>query len=53
MEHFEFAKDGEVGGGTECLLQFRQGGDFVAQEVLAKELGVEGDGPHNVKVPIK
>ena len=53
VENFEFAKDGEVGGGAEGLLQLRQGGDFVAQEVFAKELGVEGGGSHNVIVPIK
>lgn len=52
VEKFEFAKDGEVGGGAEGLLQLRQGGDFAAEEVFAQELGVEGDGPHNVKVPI-
>lgn len=30
VEKFEFAKDGEVGGGAEGLPQLRQSGDFVA-----------------------
>ena len=53
VEEFEFAKDGEIGGGAEGLLQLRQGGDFMAEKVFAKELGVERDGPHNVIVPIR
>jgi hypothetical protein len=31
-----------LAGRAESLFQFRQGGDFVAQEVLAKDLRVEG-----------
>lgn len=53
VEELELAKDSEAGSGTEGLPQLREGGDFVAQQVLAKALGVEGDGPHNVIVPIK
>ena len=51
VEGLEFAKDGEIGGGTEDLFEFGQSGDFVPQEVLAEELGVEGEGSHNVIVP--
>ena len=51
VEELEFAKDGEIGGGTEDLFEFGQGGDFVPKEVLAEELGVEGEGSHNVIVP--
>ena len=40
IEEFEFAKDGEVGGGAESLLEFGESSDFVAQEVLAEDLGV-------------
>ena len=51
VERLEFAKDGEVSGGAEGVFEFRQGSDFVAQQVLAKDLGIEGEGSHNVIVP--
>ena len=51
VEALEFAKDGEVRGGAESVFEFRQGNDFVAQQVLAKNLRVEGEGD-NVIVPI-
>src|ERR1700674_2695057 len=50
VKEFEFAKDGEIGSGAEGLLEFGQGGDFVAQQVPAEDLGVEGEGSHNVAV---
>ena len=53
VKKFEFAKDGEVGGGAEDLFEFRQGGDFVAEQVFAQQLRVEGDVTHNVIVPIE
>ena len=53
VERLELAKDGEVSGGAENVFEFRQSSDFVAQQVLAKDLGVEGEGSHNVVVPIK
>ena len=53
VERLELAKDGEVSGGAENVFEFRQSSDFVAQQVLAKDLGVEGEGSHNVIVPIK
>jgi hypothetical protein len=51
VQTLEFAKDGEVGGGAESVFEFRQSSDFVAQQVLAKDLGIEGDRSHNVIVP--
>ncbi len=51
VEELEFAKDGETGTGAEGLLEFGEGRDFVAQQVLAEDLGVEGRGSHNVIVP--
>ena len=53
VERLELAKDGKVSSGAENIFEFRQGSDFVAQQVLAKDLGVEGEGSHNVVVPIK
>jgi hypothetical protein len=51
VEELEFAKDGEIGSGAERLFEFGQGRDFVAQEVPAENLGIEGEGSHNVIVP--
>jgi len=51
VEALEFAKDGEVRGGAENVFEFRQSSDLVAQQVLAKDLGGEGEGAHNVIVP--
>ena len=53
VERLELAKDGQVSGGAENVFEFRQSSDFVAQQVLAKDLGVEGESSHNVIVPIK
>ena len=53
VEGLELAKDGEVGGGAESVFEFGQSSDFVAQQVLAEDLGVEGEWSHNVIVPIK
>src|ERR1700719_1602471 len=53
VERLGLAKDGKVSGGTENVFEFRQSSDFVTQQVLAKDLGVEGEGSHNVIVPIK
>ncbi|MBM3795149.1 MAG: hypothetical protein FJW31_14010 [Acidobacteria bacterium] len=52
VEEFEFAKDGEAGGGAEGLFEFRESSNFVAKQVFAEELGIEGEGSHNVIVPI-
>ena len=51
IQEFEFSKDGEVGAGAESRFQFGQSSDFVAQEMLAESLGVEGERAHNVIVP--
>ena len=52
VEEFEFAKDSEIGVGADDLLEFGESCDCVAQQVLAEDLGVEGEGSHNVIVPI-
>ena len=52
VEELEFPKDGETGSGAEGLLEFGQGRDFVMQQMLVEDLGVEGEGSHNVIVPI-
>jgi hypothetical protein len=52
VEALEFAKDGEASVGAEGLLEFGEGRDFVAQQVLAEDLGIEREGSHNVIVPI-
>jgi hypothetical protein len=36
IQEFELSIDGEVGGGAESRFEFGQGGDFVAQEMLAE-----------------
>ena len=51
IEELELSKDGEVGAGAESGFEFGQSGDFVAQEMLAESLGVEGERAHNVIVP--
>ena len=51
IQEFELAKDGEVGTGAESSFKFGQSSDFVAQEMLAESLGVEGEWAHNVIVP--
>src|ERR1700736_4349097 len=51
IQKLELAKDGEVGGGTESAFEFGQGCDFVAAQVLAEGLSMEGEGAHNVIVP--
>jgi len=51
IQKLELAKDGEVGGGTESALEFGQGCDFVAEQVFAEGLGIEGEWSHNVIVP--
>lgn len=51
VEDLEFAKDGEIGCSAKDLFEFGQGGDFMPQQVLAEDLGVEGERSHNVIVP--
>jgi len=53
IQELEFSKDGEVGAGAERRLQFGQSSDFVAQEMLAESLWVEGERAHNVRVPTR
>jgi hypothetical protein len=51
IQELELSKDGEVGAGAESGFEFGQSSDFVAQEMLAESLGVEGEWAHNVIVP--
>jgi hypothetical protein len=51
IQELELSKDGEVGAGAESRFEFGQSGYFVAQELLAESLGVEGEWAHNVRVP--
>jgi hypothetical protein len=51
IEEPEFAKHGEVGAGAESVFEFGQGGDFVAKQVPAESLGIEGEWAHHVIVP--
>ena len=51
IEEFKFAKNGETSVGAEGLLEFGEGSNFVAQQVPAEDLGIEGEGSHNVIVP--
>jgi hypothetical protein len=53
IQELELSKDGEVGGGAESGFEFGQSSDLVAQEMLPKILGVEGEWAHNVRVPIR
>ena len=53
VERLKLAKDSEIRAGAQNVFEFGQSSDFVAQQVLAKDLGVEGEGSHNVIVPIK
>jgi hypothetical protein len=41
IQELKLAEDGEVGSGAEGALELGQGRDFVAQQVLAKGLGIE------------
>ena len=50
IEELEFSKDGEVGAGAESSFEFGQSSNFVAQEMLAESLRVEGERAHNVRV---
>ena len=52
VQELQLTKDGEVGSGTEDILELGQGRDFVAQEVFAKGLGIKRERAHNVRVPI-
>src|SRR6266404_6122539 len=51
IEEFEFSKDSEVSHAAESVFELGQGSDFVTQQVLAEDFGVEGEGSHNVIVP--
>ena len=51
VQELQLTKDGEVGSGAESAFEFGHGRDFVAQEVLAKGVGIEGEWSHNVIVP--
>ena len=51
VEELEFAKNGEIGSGAEGLFEFGQSRDFVAQQMLTEDLGIEGERSHNVIVP--
>ena len=51
IQKLELAKDGEVSGSTESAFEFGQGCDFVAAQVFAEGLGIEGEWSHNVIVP--
>jgi len=53
IQELELSKDGEVGGGAESGFEFGQSSDFMAQEMLADILRIEGEGAHNVRVPIR
>jgi len=53
IQELKLSKDGEVGAGAESRFEFGQSSDFVAQEMLAESLGVEGAWAHNVIVPIE
>jgi hypothetical protein len=51
IQELELSKDCNVGACPESSFEFGQSGDFVAQEMLAESLGVEGEWAHNVIVP--
>ena len=53
IQEFELSKDGEVSAGAEGSFEFGQSSDFVAQEMLAESLGIEGERAHNVIVPTR
>jgi hypothetical protein len=53
IQELKLSKDGEVGAGAESRFEFGQSSDFVAQEMLAESLGVEGAWAHNVRVPTR
>jgi hypothetical protein len=53
IQELELSKDGEVGAGAESSFEFGQSSDFVAQEMLAESLRVEGGWAHNVIVPTR
>lgn len=53
IQELELSKDGKVGAGAESGFEFWQSSYFVAQEMLAESLGIEGEWTHNVIVPTR
>jgi hypothetical protein len=51
VELLELAKHGEGGGCAEGCFEFWKVCDLVAQQMLAKGIGIEGGWSHNVIVP--
>jgi hypothetical protein len=50
VELLQFAKRGQIGLGAERAFQRRPISALVPAKVLAKDRGIEGSGPHNVRV---
>ena len=50
-EFFQLAKHRSIDGGPQCLLQFRQSGDFLGAQELAQMVGEEEGRSHNAIVP--
>src|ERR1017187_2228068 len=50
-ELFQLAKHRSVDGGSQCLFQLRQSGDFLGAQEQAQMIGEEGGCSHNAIVP--
>src|ERR1039457_2422209 len=52
IQRLEFAEDGHVDRGAEGLFQFIESGDLATQQQRMQFIGAEGEGSHNVIVPV-
>jgi len=52
IQRLELAEDRNIDRGAKGVLHFAEGGGVVAQQKRAKFIRVEGEGSHNVIVPI-
>ncbi len=51
-QRLEFAEDGDIDRRAESVFQLIHSSDLVAQQKRAQVIGAEGEGSHNVIVPI-
>src|ERR1700686_520982 len=52
IQRLEFAEDRDVDRGAQSLFQFVERGGLASREQTAQFIGAEGEGPHNVIVPV-
>jgi len=50
-ERLQLAENGKANIGAKSMFQLGKSRDFVAQQILPQNLGIESSGPHNVRIP--